>query len=245
MFGEYARIYDLVYSGKDYKKESEEITKIIKKYKKSQGNELLEFAVGTGNYLQYLKKYFHVAGVDISGEMLKIAKKKLHGIKLIKGDMAKINLGKQFDVVLCLFSSIGYAKNYKNLERTIKNFSRHLKKGGILIISPWFGEKNFKPGRNVGTYGDDNIKIARIYVAEKDKGVSILNLYFLISEKGKDVKYVKDRHELGLFERGKFLKIMKKNCLKSKIIKINQNKNAKKQFLSDDIKNSFFVGVKK
>ena len=157
--------------------------------------------------------------------MLSIAKKKLSGTRLIKGDMAKINLKKKFDAVLCLFSSIGYARNYKNFDRIIKNFSRHLKKGGVLIINPWFDKKNFKANKtNVGNYEDEKTKITRMYYTEKKGNLSILNLHFLIADKGKDIKYVKDRHELGLFEHKKFLKIMTKNGLQPRLIKINQNK---------------------
>ena len=243
IFWKYAQIYDLIYSGKNYEEESKRITRIIKRYKKSDGKELLEVACGTGNYLKFFKNDFNCIGLDISEKMLRIARKKLSKIKFVKGNMVNFKLNKKFDVILCLFNSIGYAKTYKNLEKTIRNFSSHLKNGGILIINPWFSKSDFKPKTNVGLYENEKIKIARIYVTQKIKETSILNLHFLIAEKGK-VKYLTDRHKLGLFEYSKFLKIMKKNGLNSEFVKIGVKKQAKKKYLSDVIKNHFFVGVK-
>ena len=52
---ELAKYYDLIYSWKDYKKEVENINKLILKYKQSRGKRLLEVACGTGHHLQYFK----------------------------------------------------------------------------------------------------------------------------------------------------------------------------------------------
>ena len=53
-----AKYYDCVYSMKDYKKEADALKRIIARYKKIKGKNLLEVACGTGNYLQYLKNDF-------------------------------------------------------------------------------------------------------------------------------------------------------------------------------------------
>lgn len=42
-----ARYYDLIYSWKDYQKEAATIQRLIVKYKRSKGNDLLEVACGT------------------------------------------------------------------------------------------------------------------------------------------------------------------------------------------------------
>ena len=42
---------------------------------------------------------------------------------------------------------------------------------------------------------------------------------YLIAEKGKDVKYFEDRHELGLFDTSKTLELMREVGLKSKFLK--------------------------
>ncbi|MBS3080161.1 hypothetical protein J4221_01710 [Candidatus Pacearchaeota archaeon] len=167
--------------------------------------------------------------------MLKIAKKKVKGVKFFKGNMVNIKINKKFDVVLCLFSSIGYLRNYKNLKKTIKNFSDHLKDGGVIIIEPWVALENFKTGiPYMLTYDDKKIKIARLDVIKKKGNLSILELNFLIAEKNKDVVHFVDKHELGLFSIKKTLQIMNENGLKAKFIK---NKNEK-------FYRGAFIGVK-
>lgn len=63
-----------------------------------------------------------------------------------RADMVNFKLDKKFDVITCLFSSIGYVKTYEKLRQTIHNFANHLRKGGVVIIKPWFAKKTHKAG---------------------------------------------------------------------------------------------------
>ena len=55
--------------------------------------------------------------------------------------MTTMSLGRRFDVITCLFSTIGYVKTYQNLAKTLRNFADHLRPGGLLLIEPWFTEE--------------------------------------------------------------------------------------------------------
>ena len=215
-----SKYYDLIYSGKDYKKEVKNIKSLIKKYKKSSGKDLLEVACGSGKHLEYLKKDFNCVGLDINKDILNQAKKSHKGIKFKQGNMIDFELNKEFDVITCLFSSIGYVKTYHNLNKTIKNFSKHLKQGGVLIIEPWLTKENFKSGLpHMVNYEDKNLSICRANISKKKGNISILDFHYLIAEKNsKDVKYFFDRHEMGLFDINKTLNIMNKTDLKSKYL---------------------------
>ncbi|MFW6220778.1 MAG: class I SAM-dependent DNA methyltransferase [Nanoarchaeota archaeon] len=226
LYTDLAKYYDLIYSWKDYMKESEKLVKLILKYKKSNGNNLLEVACGTGKHLSYLKNNFSCIGIDLNLGILNIAKKNVKDVSFKKADMINFNLNKKFDIITCLFSSIGYVKTYKNLEKTIKNFSLNLNKGGVLIIEPWFTMAIYKKGLpHMTVYEDDKIKIARLSVSNIKKNVSILDMHYLIAEKNKTVLHFIDRHELGLFEIDKTLKIMEKYNLKAKYLKNGFSKN--------------------
>ena len=64
-------------------------------------------------------------------------------------------------MITSLFSSIGYVKTHSNLEKTINNFSNHLRKGGVVLIEPWFTKSTFYPGNPfLDTYNSKKIKIA-------------------------------------------------------------------------------------
>ena len=211
MYEKFAAIYDLIYSFKDYKKEVKIIKKLISKHKKSDGNQLLDVACGTGKHILYLKEDFECTGVDISDGMLNIAKKTIKGAQFIKSDMIELNLQTKFDVILCLFSSIGYVKTYENLQRTIQNFYDHLKLGGVLIIEPWFTRSVYMEGTpHITTYEGENLNIARANIAKIENDLSVMNMHYLIAKKdADDVVYYTEKHELGFFEIDKTLEIMK------------------------------------
>ncbi len=220
IYKDLARYYDLIYSWKDYKKEALMIKRLISKYKKSKGNDLLEVACGTGKHIQYLKDNFSVLATDINTGMLGIARKNIKGVTFRQADIVKLNLGKKFDVIICLFSSIGYVKTYENLKKTLHNFAHHLKKGGIVIIEPWFTKSTYKVGSpHMTTYGDTDIQIARQNISRARGNISIMDMHYLVAERGKDVKYFVDRHELAMFEPKKILRFMKEAGLQAKFVK--------------------------
>jgi ubiquinone/menaquinone biosynthesis C-methylase UbiE len=214
-----ARYYDLIYSWKDYRKEAATIRRLITKYKRSKGNDLLEVACGTGRHIRYLKDKFRVLGTDISAGMLRVARQNIKGARFQRADMVTLNLGKKFDVITCLFSSIGYVKTSADLKRTLQNFARHLKKGGVVIIEPWLTKEMFKKGLpHMTTYGDDRIKIARLDVSKARGNVSVLDMYYLVAEKNETVKHFVDRHELAMFEPQQILRFMRQAGLRARFI---------------------------
>jgi len=208
MYEKFAEVYDFIYNFKDYKAEVIKLKNLIEKYKKSEGNNLLDIACGTAEHLKYLKDDYTCVGVDVNENMLRIAKKKLPDITFIKTDMLDLNLNKKFDIIICLFSSIGYLRTYKNLKKAIQLFNDHLKKGGVIIVEPWFTRSVFKAGRpGMTTYENENIKIARLNDSKVEGNLSIMNMHYLIAKLGEEVEYFVEKHILGLFEIEKTLQI--------------------------------------
>lgn len=220
IYRDLARYYDLIYSWKDYEKEAKRIKRLIAIYKRSEGNELLETACGTGKHILYLKKDFNILATDVNPGILRVARKNVRGVRFRKADMATLNMRKTFDVIICLFSSIGYVKTYANLKRTIENFSLHLKQGGVVIIEPWFTKSTYKTGMiHMTVYEDDAVKIARQNVSRSRGNISVLDMHYLVAEQGKGIKHIVDRHELGMFETKKFLSCMRRSGLRSRFLK--------------------------
>ena len=220
MYKELAKYYDLIYHWKDYEIECSTIKELIKKYKKPEGNLLLDVGCGTGMHIKYFKDDFSCTGIDINSEMVEVAKSKVADVKFQQGDMINFSLKNSFDVILCLFSSIGYVKTYSNLEKTITNFANHLKKGGVLIVEPWFTKSAFWAGTpGMTTYDGEDVKIARLNTTKVEGDLSIMEMHYLIAEKNKDIKHLMDIHELGLFEHDKTIEIMKKANFESEFLK--------------------------
>lgn len=210
LYKKFARYYDKIYEKMDHQKEAEFIKWAVKTYKNSSGNELLDVACGTGRHAYFLKNDFKIIGFDISEEMLKIAREKLPDIRFINGDMKKMNLEQQFDVLICMFSAINYNTTLDELKITLNNFYNHLKEGGILIFDMGINKENWIEGVvSVDTVVDKNFKLARMCQSHLENGVFNSSFVFLVKEDGR-VDFDIDEHKLGVFGMEDVIELMKK-----------------------------------
>lgn len=222
LYNKLARYYDLIYAAKDYEGEARYQVQLIEKYKRSSGRDLLEIACGTGRYLEFFAQGFTCTGLDLNPAMLRIARRRVKKAVLVQGDMLTMQLGKRFDVVACLFSSIGYVRGSRNLRRAIRNFADHLKPGGVMLISPWISKEDFNVGMPyLDTYESKDIKIARAVVSRrKGRDVSLINFNWMIAEKNKRVQHVDDDvHELTMHSREEFMAAISAAGLRGRFIR--------------------------
>jgi SAM-dependent methyltransferase len=184
---------------KDYPAEVQLLLDWIERNKRSAGNRLLDVACGTGRHLEYLREHYQVEGLDLSEEMLAVARQRNPGVVFHWADMIDFDLGQQFDVVTCLFSSIGYVKTLENLNRAVDCMARHVLPGGVLVIEPWFTPQAWKPGRVHSVFIDEpELKIARINISSVVGRLSYFDFHYLIGTL-QGVEYFIEKHEAGLF----------------------------------------------
>jgi 2-polyprenyl-3-methyl-5-hydroxy-6-metoxy-1,4-benzoquinol methylase len=214
--------YEFITTGRGHKKEADFIRKIVKKYKKSNGNELLDVCCGHGWHDKFLKKWFKITGIDYSNTILKFSKKKNPEILYKQGDMRKFNLKKKFDVVMS-FDAMAYNLNYKDLKRTIKNLVNHLKEDGILIFHMDRLRENFKQFGIISNPEGHQFLKGNIYLTyfqiDYDKNSRDTTfestLVFMVAKKGKTMKIKIDIEKMGLFELSKIKKILSDLDLKT------------------------------
>ena len=140
--------YDLIYSKfKDYADECRQLAELLK-ITHATAQTILDVACGTGEHARILCEQhgYRVDGIDLEPGFIEIAKDKNPEGHFIQGDMTGFDLGQRYDVVLCLFSAIGYVITLENVTSTLKAFHRHLSDDGIVIVEPWFTPEIFKPG---------------------------------------------------------------------------------------------------
>lgn len=94
--------------------------------------EVLDVACGTGDMvLELLKQGADVTGVDLSEEMLAIAKRKVKSGKWKVADAEQLPFGDaSFDAVTCAFG----VRNFVHLEQGLNEMLRVLKPGGQLVV---------------------------------------------------------------------------------------------------------------
>ena len=212
MFNKSAKFYNAIYAsmGKNHESEAKQAHNVIQQYKKSTGNTLLEVACGTGLHASVFRDFYQVEGLDLDIEMLGVARQNYPDIPFHQADMAEFDLGKGFDAITCLFSSIGYVKTKKRLEQAIQNMSRHLLPGGVLMVEPWFTTDQFTAGKVFALFVDQpDLKVSRMSTGEVDDRLSILIFHYMVGT-SQGVEYFTERHELGLFTHEEYLEAFRK-----------------------------------
>ncbi|MEZ4863640.1 MAG: GNAT family N-acetyltransferase [Caldilineaceae bacterium] len=215
MFDQSASYYDAIYeaNGKDYTREVARLHELIQQHQHSAGTRLLDVACGTGGHLAYLRQAYTVEGLDADAAILQVARAKFPNIPFHHGDMVDFALGHTFDVVICLFSSIGYVKTLSRLQQALDTFAQHTAPGGLIIVEPWFAPGVLTPGHVHSLYVDrPEFKLARMNVMAIEENLSILNFHYLIATKS-GVTHTTERHELGLFPHEAYLAAFAKQGL--------------------------------
>jgi SAM-dependent methyltransferase len=198
MFSKSSAFYDRIYAWKDYRTEAETVHGLIQRLN-PWARSLLDVACGTGRHLEYLRSNYRAEGVDLDDELLKVAGARLPGVTLHRGDMRTFDLGREFDAVTCLFSSIGYARTEEGLNQTVANLTRHVGAKGILVIEPWFFPEQYEWGKVHASFVDDpDLKIARVNTSGPHGNVSMLEFHYVVGTPD-GVESFTERHEVGLF----------------------------------------------
>jgi len=139
LYHELASVYDLFYSRIfDY---DEFYGLIAPELEKRNASTILEVACGTGRLMRILEENgYTVTGLDLSGDMLAIARSRVKG-DLIQQDMRRIKLDKKFDAVICLGAGFTYMQRDGDVENALNSFHRHLNDGGVLLFDNFDAER--------------------------------------------------------------------------------------------------------
>ncbi|HKT04725.1 MAG TPA: class I SAM-dependent methyltransferase [Rugosimonospora sp.] len=202
-----ADVYDTVYAvgrQKDYAAESTALVELIHKHHPDAAS-LLDVACGTGEHLRHLYGQFsHVAGLELAEPMRARAQAKLPGVTVHAGDMRDFTLGRTFDVVVCLFSAIGYAASTAELRAACQAMARHTAPGGLLIIDPWYHPGGWEGGHldhTVAVTGERTV--LRLAHSARDGRTSRVTYHYLVGDTG-GVTYFTDRHDMTLFTAAEY-----------------------------------------
>jgi cyclopropane fatty-acyl-phospholipid synthase-like methyltransferase len=127
----FGKFYDAVMG--DRAEQAAHIQRLIAR-NKPEARTLLELGCGTGAVLKFLSKRYEVSGLDLSLPMLSIARKKLPQAQFFHKSMVTFDLGKKFDVVVCVFDSINHILKFTDWKRIFRSVSAHLEENGLFIF---------------------------------------------------------------------------------------------------------------
>jgi SAM-dependent methyltransferase len=214
MYEKLAGLYDVLLRSKDYFAASEHLRLLLQRYAPN-AKTLLDVACGTGRHLEYLQRHYLVEGLDLSPQMLEIARRRCPEVALRCGNMVDFHLDRDYDVITCLFCSIGYVKTVENMERVVGNMARHLRPGGVVVVEPWLSPSRYWVGRLTADFVDDpELKVASMYTSQVVDRVSVFDMNYLVGTP-EGVEHFTEREELGLFTHEEYLQAFRKVGLRS------------------------------
>ncbi len=95
----------------------------------------LDLCCGCGALLAFARANgFQVTGVDAASGPLQQAKRIAPQAKLIRGDVAAVNLKNRFDIITCVGGSTNYLLRLNDLLRVLGHARRHLAEGGMFCF---------------------------------------------------------------------------------------------------------------
>jgi SAM-dependent methyltransferase len=163
-------------------------------------------ACGTGRHLASFLRHFECAGTDLEPEMVAIARETLPGVPVERADMVELDLGRSFDAITCLFSSIGYTVLPARLDRAVRAMAGHLNPGGVLVVEPWI-----TPDAWIGSGSDtvDTVEhnggtLVRVISSRREGDETLLRMHYVRAARG-EIETEDEHHRLGLFSQDRYL----------------------------------------
>lgn len=160
-----AKHYDIFYQDRDYARDTEIIEQHIAALNPSALS-ILDVACGCHAHGPHLSSRFCIDGLENNEIFLEQAVQKTsaraHAGHYHLASMDDFALGKKYDVIVCLFSSIAYLPDTHSLGAAIECFSKHLAEKGILLIEPWLDPSEISSLSPCKIVENSDIRICRM-----------------------------------------------------------------------------------
>ena len=212
LYGDLAWIWPIISPVEDYIEETELFSNLIIEHAKIEVKTLLHLGCGGGHNDYTFKKHFKVISVDISEDMLSLAKKLNPEVNYKYGDMRTLQLEEKYDAVAIL-DSINYIKTVEDLQKTFITAYEHLKPGGVFLT---FAEKiigQFTQNNTMcSTHSQGDVEIIFIqnyYDPDLTDSSYEATFIYLIRVGGK-LEICTDRHLCGIFKLKTWTELLKK-----------------------------------
>ncbi len=166
VYGRFAEYYDLLYGDLNYAGDCRFLEAAFRKFIPRRPTSILDLGCGTGNHAIRLARRGHeVTGLDLSAEQLRQARAKVRGtelaVRLVRGDMRRFDLHRQFGAAICMFGGFGYLLSDRDVLAHFRTVRRHLAPEGVYVFEFW-QESGVKPGHTSWIYRQKPFRLIRL-----------------------------------------------------------------------------------
>lgn len=183
-YSAFARYYDELTANIDYNGRGKYFHEIIKKFKETSGNILLDLACGTGSIAEAMARLnYDVIGVDNSDEMLGMAIEKKFdsglNIQYLCQDMRYIDMYGTVDITVCALDSINHLPSIEDVKKVFERVAFFSEVGGLFIfdVNTLYKHRAVLAD-NVFTYETDNVYCVWENTLDRDTDEVKMNLEF-------------------------------------------------------------------
>lgn len=219
VFADYAPWYDLLYQDKDYAAETSFVEARLRDHGVTEGK-LLDLGCGTGLHaLAFARRGWHVAGIDLSHEMIASAKVRSAraglSIPFRQGNACEIGPERDFDAVVSLFHVASYQTSDDALAAMFRTAHAALKPGGVFLFDYWYGGAVLAQGveTRVKVIEQKPLRLTRIAQSDHDEQAATVTVNYTLFCEDTDratIRRVDESHFMRYwfpFEIGASLKI--------------------------------------
>ncbi len=202
MYGDLAWTWPIISRPEHYVHEAERFLRIIQHHTQVEVKTLLDLGCGGGHNDWTLKKHVQVTGVDVSEDMLALARRLNPEVTYLMGDMRTVRLGQAFDAVI-IADSIDYMLSEQDLLAAFGTALAHLKVGGVFCTYAEIHRGNWRQNQTeCSTYAQDDIEI--VFVENRydpDPADTIYeNVFVYLIRRASELSIETDRHLGGIFD---------------------------------------------
>jgi SAM-dependent methyltransferase len=205
-FRKYASYYDLLYRDKDYSAEVVYIDSLVRRHC-PESHYILELGSGTGRHALLLaQRGYSLNCVDLSEDMVRIARERLHDstagynaeISFNQGDIRDYRATRTFDVIMALFHVVCYQITNEDIISTFRTAATHLEEGGLFIFDCWYGPAVLteQPERRTKSAENEVLEIVRETTPELWPDIDIVDVHFNVTVREKASGIQEQFHEL-------------------------------------------------
>jgi SAM-dependent methyltransferase len=206
-FGNYSEYYNLLYGDKDYQSEAAFVDALIQKYAPG-AKDLLDLGCGTGRHAFCLVDRYSVLAVDMSEQMLALARSSLGfsnysgtSIQFIQGDIRTFRISRKFDAIISLFHVMSYQTTDDDLVAALKTAKTHLRGGGVFIFDCWYGPAVMteRPAVRTKRLEDENIEVTRLaepVIYPNENVVDVNYTVWVKDKRSSKIEEIKETHRM-------------------------------------------------
>jgi SAM-dependent methyltransferase len=211
LYGDLAWTWPIISPKERYVEESEEFAGLVREHSSISPKTLLNLGCGGGHNDWTLKRHFELTGVDLSKEMLALARRLNPEVDYLQGDMRTLRLDRTFDSVVC-FDSIDYMATEADLGAAFETAWKHLRPGGVFLTYVEIEKGRFRQNRTSVLQGSDG-EVEVTFVEndyDPDPGdTSFESTFVFLIRRKEELEIHTDRHLCGIFELSTWIRLLK------------------------------------